>query len=161
MCRSYFLKSFPQGDNSARQRGLKSEYCLSQVSCQRLSSLTCPFAGNTTGNTVQASIRRLRPCRRPHHSYRPSVGLPRGDPRTRHRWKLSGAKVVENGGVRADPNASVMKCKVTPHTAQNTTGVKEKTYSCITFSNTYPVRLRHYVWIPEANFAVDTGRCCK
>ena len=41
---------------------------------------------------------------RPHRSYRPSGGLPRGKPRTRHMWiclKLSGARGVENGGVMA------------------------------------------------------------
>ena len=38
----------------------------------------------------------------PHRSYRPSDGLPRGKPRTRHMWiclQLSGARGVDNGGV--------------------------------------------------------------
>ena len=41
---------------------------------------------------------------RPHRSYRPSGGLPRGKPRTRHMWiclQLSEARGVDNGGVRA------------------------------------------------------------
>ena len=40
---------------------------------------------------------------RPHRSYRPSGGLPRGKPRTRHMWiclQLSGARGVDNGGVK-------------------------------------------------------------
>ena len=42
---------------------------------------------------------------RPHRSYRPSGGLPRGKPRTRHMWiclQLSGARGVDNGGVKDD-----------------------------------------------------------
>ena len=41
---------------------------------------------------------------RPHRSYRLSGGLPRGKPRSRHMWicpQLSGARGVDNGGVRA------------------------------------------------------------
>ena len=41
---------------------------------------------------------------RPHRSYRPSGGLVRGKPRTRHMWiclQLSGARGMDNGGVRA------------------------------------------------------------
>ena len=40
---------------------------------------------------------------RPHRSYRPSGGIPRGKPRTRHMWiclQLSGARSVDNGGVK-------------------------------------------------------------
>ena len=40
---------------------------------------------------------------RPHRSYRPSGGLPRGKPRTRHMWiclQLSGARGVDNRGVK-------------------------------------------------------------
>ena len=40
---------------------------------------------------------------RPHRSYHPSGGLPRGKPRTRHMWiclQLSGARGVDNGGVK-------------------------------------------------------------
>ena len=40
---------------------------------------------------------------RPHRSYRPSGGLPKGKPRTRHMWiclQLSGARGVDNGGVK-------------------------------------------------------------
>ena len=40
---------------------------------------------------------------RPHRSHRPSGGLPRGKPWTRHMWiclQLSGARGVNNGGVK-------------------------------------------------------------
>ena len=49
---------------------------------------------------------------RPHRSYRPSGGLPRGKPRTRHMWiclQLSGARGVDNGDVKG--------CDV-PHASQ-------------------------------------------
>ena len=42
---------------------------------------------------------------RPHRSYCPSGGLPRGRPRTRHMWiclQLSRARGMDNGGVRAN-----------------------------------------------------------
>ena len=45
----------------------------------------------------------------PHRSYRPSGGLPRGKPRTRHMWiclQLSGARGVDNGGVKGISLAS-------------------------------------------------------
>ena len=44
---------------------------------------------------------------RPHRCYRPSGGLPRVNPRTRHMWtcpQLSGARGVDNGGVSANNN---------------------------------------------------------
>ena len=47
---------------------------------------------------------------RPHRSYRPSGGLPRGKPRTRHMWiclQLSGASVVDNGGVKGSLNLTL------------------------------------------------------
>ena len=59
--RSYLLKSFPQGDTSARQRRLKSEFSISYVSFQRLSSLTCAFSSYTADNSVPTSGHSLRP----------------------------------------------------------------------------------------------------
>ena len=48
---------------------------------------------------------------RPHRSYRPSGGLPRGKPRTRHMsmcLQLSGARCVDNGGLKG-----TLECNLT------------------------------------------------
>ena len=50
---------------------------------------------------------------RPHRSYRPSGGLPRGKPRTRHMWiclQLSGARGVDNGGVKGNVHLPANLC---------------------------------------------------
>ena len=60
--RVYLLRSFPQVDTSARQRGLEI-IVFSDVNYQRLSSHTCPFASYTADNSVQTCGLRLRPCR--------------------------------------------------------------------------------------------------
>ena len=52
---------------------------------------------------------------RPHRSYHPSGGLPRGKPWTRHMWiclQLSGASGMDNGGVRANTHNNI-QCNIT------------------------------------------------
>ena len=50
--RGYLLKSFPQVDTSERQRRFEIEFSFFYMSCQRLSSHTCPFSSYTAGYSV-------------------------------------------------------------------------------------------------------------
>ena len=61
-----------------------SEFSISYVSSQRLSSHTCPLASYTAGNSVPTCGLHLRSSRLTHRSYRPSGGLHMRMPRTRH-----------------------------------------------------------------------------
>ena len=86
--RGYLLKSFPQVDTSARQRGFEI----------RVFPLLCELP-----KAIQPHLPVCQLVVRFHHSYSHSGGLPSGKPRTRHMWiclQLSGARGVENGGVR-------------------------------------------------------------
>ena len=104
--RGYLLRSFPQVDTSARQRGFEIR--------------VFPLLGELP-KAIEPHQPVWKLCRwqlgpkhvvfaydqvvRPHRSHRPSGGLPIGKPRTRHMWiclQLSGASGVDNGGVRAD-----------------------------------------------------------
>ena len=59
--RSYLLNFFHKGILPQDSWDLKSEFSLSQVSCQRPSSLTCLFACYTVDNSVPTCGPRLRP----------------------------------------------------------------------------------------------------
>ena len=99
----YLLKSFPQWDTSARQRGFEIRaFPLPRASTvDRASTARLPVIPLTTRS--QQVVFTYDQVIRPHRNYRASGGLPRGDPRSRHRWiclQLSFANGADNGGVR-------------------------------------------------------------
>ena len=108
--RGYLLKSFPRVDTSARHRGFEIRVfpLLGELPkaiephlpvCQ-----LCHWQARS-----QHVVFAYDQVVRPHRSYRPSGGLPRGKPRTRRMWiclQLSGARGVDNGGVSGDGRGS-------------------------------------------------------
>ena len=91
--RGYLLKSFPLVDTSARQRGFEIRAFPLLDEQPKAIEPHLPVCQSFAYDQVV----------RPHRSYRPSGGLPREKPRTRHMWiclQLSGARGVDNGGVK-------------------------------------------------------------
>ena len=100
--RGYLLKSFPQVDTSARQRGF--EIRIFPLLGELPKAIEPHLPDIPLATRSQHVIFAYDQVVRPHRSYRPSGGLPRGKPRTCHMWicpQLSGARGVDNGGVRA------------------------------------------------------------
>ena len=100
--RGYLLKSFPQVDTSARQRGFEIRVFPLLGELPKAIEPHLPVMPLATRS--QHVVFAYNQVARPHHSYRPSGGLPGGKPRTRHMWiclQLTGARGVDNGGVRA------------------------------------------------------------
>ena len=99
--RGYLLRFFPQGDTSARQRGYEIRVLplLSEVPKAikpHLPACQLQMLATRSQQLVFVYDHMIRP----HRSYRPSDGLPRGEPWTCHRWiclQLSGAR---RGGQR-------------------------------------------------------------
>ena len=93
--RGYLLRSFPQVDTSARQRGFESSF----------PSPTRAAKGN---RAIPARLPAISLATRSEHVVFAYDQVPRlhrssrGKPRTRHMWiclQLSGARGVHNGGV--------------------------------------------------------------
>ena len=102
--RGYLLKFFPQVDTSARQRGFEIRVFPLLGELPKVIKPHLPVCQLPLASRSQHVIFTYDQVVRPHRSYRPSGGLPRGKPRTRHMWicpQLSGARGVDNGGVRA------------------------------------------------------------
>ena len=100
--RGYLLKSFPRVDTSARQRGFEIRvFPLLAAKGYRATPAHMPVIPLATRSQhVDFAYHQVV---RPHRSYRPSGGLPRGKPRTHHMWiclQLSGARGVDNGDVK-------------------------------------------------------------
>ena len=99
--RGYLRKSIPRMDTSARQRGFEIKVFPLLGELPRVPApVRMPVIPQATRSQhVDFAYDQVV---RPHRSYRPSVGLSRGKPRTRHMWiclQLSGARGVDNGGV--------------------------------------------------------------
>ena len=101
----YLLKSFPQVDTSARQQMFEIRVFLLLGELPKAIEPHLPvcqsyrwqLGPNMWSSPTTKSLD-------PNGSYRPSGGIPRGKPRTRHMWiclQLSGARGVDNRGVRA------------------------------------------------------------
>ena len=129
--RGYLLKSFPLVDTSARQLGSEiivfpllgelpkaiEPHLLLLLLLLLLARLPVIPLATRSQHVVFAYDQVVRP----HRSYRPSGGLPGGKPRTRYMWiclQLSGARGVDNGGVRAvlQHHMSVTCCRKGHHT---------------------------------------------
>ena len=92
-----YLMSFPQVDTSARQRGL--EIILLSLLCELPSSFTCHLPFIPLATSTKQMVFAYNKVSKPHHSYRPLSGLPRGEHRTHHMWicqQLSGARRVDS-----------------------------------------------------------------
>ena len=100
--RGYLLKSIPQVDTSARQFEISFPSPRRPAKGYRDTPARLPVIPLATRS--QRVVLAYDQVARPHHSYHPSGGLPRGKSRTHHMWirlQLSGARGVYNGGVRA------------------------------------------------------------
>ena len=82
--RGYLLKSFPQVDTSTRQRGFEIRVFPLQGELPKAIEPHLPVIPLATRS--QHVVFAYDQVVRPHRSYRPSGGLPRGKPRTRHMW---------------------------------------------------------------------------
>ena len=99
--RGYLLKSFPRVDTSASQRGFEIRVFPLLGELPKAIEPHMPVIPLATRSQHVDFV--YDQVVRPHRSYRPSGGLPRGKPRTRHMWiclQMSGARGVDNGGVK-------------------------------------------------------------
>ena len=102
--RGYLLKSFPQVDTSARQRDFEIRVFPLLGELPKAIEPHLPVCQLYRWQLGPNMVFAYDQVVSPHRSYRPYGGLPRGMLRTRHMWiclKLSGARGVDNGGVRA------------------------------------------------------------
>ena len=101
--RGYLLKSFPLVDTSARPRGFEISFPSPRWAAKGYRATPSRMPVIPLATRSQHVDFAYDQVVRPHRSYRPSGGLPRGKPRTRHMWiclQLSGARGVDNGGVK-------------------------------------------------------------
>ena len=102
--RGYLLKSFPQVDTSAIQRGLEIRVFPLIDELPKAIDTPARLPVIPLATRSQHVIFAYDQVVRPHGCYRPSGGLPREKPRTRRMWiclQLSGARGVNNGIIKA------------------------------------------------------------
>ena len=145
--RGYPLKSSSQVDITARRWGF--EIRVFPLLCELPKAIEPHLPVIPLATRSQHVVFTYDQVVRPHHSYRPSGGLPRGKPRTRHMWiclQLSGARGVDNGGIRAQKTVMFFgdikkNCNVTKEpvlkSLTTTVGLRSEAATFISFRTQY------------------------